>query len=82
MYEQAVKTSGQCPKCGSKKLVIDAKVTSGDMSGISVSVVRKPDAMIFKNWQFCPVSACVCGSCGYVEFYAKDPQLLVKDESA
>lgn len=75
-----MKTSGRCPKCSSKKVIVDATPIGGELNGLFVSIFRDPSALIFKKRRMSALSACVCGSCGYVEFYAKSLHLLVEEE--
>lgn len=69
-----------CAKCHSEKIIPDATVIDrGDYSvedEFSVAVDEKPDALMFKKRMRSDVGATVCGDCGYVEFYAKEPQNL------
>ena len=39
-------------------------------------VDKDPDAILFKERTKTPIHARVCLECGFVEFYAKDPQRL------
>jgi hypothetical protein len=41
-----------------------------------VAVDESPDAFIFKKRVFSEVDADVCGECGFIQFYAKDPEAL------
>ncbi len=49
---------------------------SADLSETVVATFRKPEAALFKGRQSCRLSACVCAGCGFVEFYADDPEEL------
>ncbi len=79
-----MKRTNKCPKCGSSEVIADAKAI--DCSGeynveyeLTVATFRKPDAMLFKGQQKTTLSAWVCTDCGYVEFYADQPnQIKVK----
>jgi predicted nucleic-acid-binding Zn-ribbon protein len=72
-----MKQTGKCPKCGSSRIIADAKaVDRGHQNShreLSVATFRKPDAIFFKEKQETTVSAWVCSECGYVEFYADYP---------
>jgi len=72
-----MKRTGICPKCGSKDIVNDAKAQAGlpghEQHELIVSTFRTPQALIFKGQQGTPVSAWVCGGCGFVEYYADRP---------
>ncbi len=69
-----------CAKCGSEKLIWDATaIDRGDYNSegeLSVGVDEKPSALIFKQRMRSNVSAVVCGECGYIEFYAENPEIL------
>jgi predicted nucleic-acid-binding Zn-ribbon protein len=75
-----MKKSGQCPKCGSRNIVADAKaVDRGDgnvQHELSVATFLRPEALIFKQRQMSSLSAWVCGECGFVEFYADAPGVI------
>ena len=69
-----MKQSGKCPKCASTRIIADAKVVDrghGNVEGdMTLATFGKPEAILFKEKQKTTVSAWVCASCGYVEFYA------------
>ncbi|QDU59064.1 hypothetical protein [Aeoliella mucimassa] len=77
-----MKQSGQCPKCGSNHVIEDAKAIDhydyGVQQEMQVGVDRNPNAWIFKAQAKSAVSAWLCAECGYVEFYADDPNTLAK----
>jgi ribosomal protein S27AE len=80
-----MKQTGICPKCGSADIVADVKVIDrGDANyqgEMTVATFRDPGALIFKGKQETKVSAWVCGSCGYMEFYADDPAAIKLPEA-
>lgn len=69
-----------CIKCGSDKIIPQAKVIDrGDYNSegdLSISIDEKPDAFIFKQRIRSGITAKVCGSCGFIEFYADEPESL------
>ena len=69
-----MKKTGKCPKCGGTEVIPNAKaIDRGDdnwQHKMCVATFRKPDALIFKQKQQTTVSAWVCSTCGYIEFYA------------
>jgi predicted nucleic-acid-binding Zn-ribbon protein len=75
-----MKKTGKCPKCGGTDVVADAKaIDRGDNNSqfeMSVATFGKPEALIFKQKQETTVSAWVCATCGYVEFYADSPSTI------
>lgn len=72
-----MKRSNKCPKCGSGDIIRSARpMDSADLSETVVATFRKPEAALFKGRQSCRLSACVCAGCGFVEFYADDPEEL------
>ena len=74
-----MKSSGLCPKCGSKDIT-NAKAVDRAHSNwektLCVATFGKPDALLFKDQRIAYLSAWVCRSCGFVEFYADDPGIL------
>jgi predicted nucleic-acid-binding Zn-ribbon protein len=75
-----MKRTGKCPKCGCADIIADAKAIDrghrNSQQEMSVATFRKPEALIFKEKQETTVSAWVCASCGYVEFYADSPTTI------
>ena len=71
-----------CPKCQSNDVIDDVRVVDhGDHHSIrdlSVSVFRKPTAMMFKGTVYSDVKARVCGACGYIELFAADTAALLE----
>ena len=64
-----------CTKCGSDRVMSEARFESliaGD-GHINVHIYKKPDALFFKGTLKSELRAHVCGSCGYVETYIKNP---------
>lgn len=72
--------NGNCAKCHSEKIIPDAMVIDrahySAEDEFSVAVDEKPDALMFKQRMRSDVAAIVCGDCGYIEFFAKEPQNL------
>ena len=71
----------KCTKCGSSAVLQRAmavdKVGQGNYEyALQVRVDAKPSALMFKKSVRSDLHAFVCSSCGYVEFYADDPQAL------
>lgn len=75
-----MKQTGKCPKCGGTEIIADAKaIDRGDYNSqheMSIATFRNPQAFIFKDKQEVTVSAWVCGSCGFIEYYADSPVRL------
>ncbi|MDZ4820651.1 MAG: hypothetical protein SGJ20_16930 [Planctomycetota bacterium] len=76
-----MKQSGQCPKCGSKNVVADAKAADRGHGNrdhdLSIVTFANPDAFIFKGKLRTAISAWVCMECGFVELYADAPADLI-----
>jgi hypothetical protein len=53
----------------------------GELSGLFVSIFKKPEAAVFKKRRMSALSASVRGECGYVEFQAKNLHLLFEDKN-
>ena len=69
----------KCSKCGSTAIVPRAMVADRNQNmeyDLKLRVDAQPSAIMFKQAARSAVHACVCSSCGYVEFYADDPQTL------
>jgi len=70
----------KCPDCNSEKIIKNAKAIDrgeGNVSmDLSVAVDEFPDALIFKQRIYSELDADVCGECGFIQFYAKNPELL------
>ena len=43
---------------------------------VNLKVQKRPHAFILKGDVRVPLKACVCGACGFTEFYAEDPDKL------
>lgn len=75
-----MKTTGQCPKCGSRDIIADAMaIDRGDdnvVRDLAVATSENPRALLFKGKRETSVSAWVCASCGLVEFYADSPEAI------
>lgn len=69
-----------CPECKSPYIVKDAiALDRGDHNAgfiLTVATDEKPEAWLFKSRSFSETRAQVCGSCGYIQFFATDPGLL------
>ena len=69
-----------CPDCNSQKIIKSAKALDrGDANGnhiMQIAVDEKPDALIFKQRNYSTIKAEVCGDCGFIQFYAENPNLL------
>ena len=70
-----MKRTNQCPKCGSRSVIADAKVPNPAVLADTLEIVtyQNPEAYLFTGKQKTTLSAWVCADCGYVEFYADSP---------
>ncbi len=77
-----MRQTGKCPKCGSPEIVKDAMVADradyNVESNLNLRVDADPEAIMFRGRTRSSLNAYVCGRCGYVEFYASDPESLLK----
>lgn len=68
-----------CPKCGLRRMMPNLKVRAygSDVAKVIVAVEKRA-ATIWRgaNYQSSGVTAHVCGSCGYTEFYSDTPEQL------
>lgn len=73
-----MKATNRCPKCGKSDVIADAfamdRGHGNSRQEMSVATFGNPEALIFKQMKQTTVSAWVCASCGFVEFYADTPQ--------
>jgi ribosomal protein L40E len=66
-----------CMRCGSAKIIPDARMHNEGVSGAPQLVVdANPGALIFKDRLFGQIVADICGDCGHVELRAVDPERL------
>ncbi|MEM6783328.1 MAG: hypothetical protein AAF624_06290 [Bacteroidota bacterium] len=66
-----------CAKCGSDRIVTDAKTLLKDYgSTVQVSVDANPGAMMIKGTVRASLSARICATCGFTEFYADNLDAL------
>lgn len=74
-----MKISRTCPKCQSKELApakaID-KINYAVDVDTQIATYSDPNALFFKGEKTARVSAIVCLSCGYLEYYVKAPRDL------
>jgi hypothetical protein len=70
----------KCPDCDSEKIIQNAKAIDRGESNVNldlcVAVDEAPEAFIFKKRVYSEVDADVCGECGFIQFYAKNPEIL------
>ena len=69
----------KCNECGSSAIVPRAMVADRNQNMeyyLKLRVDAQPSAIMFKQAARSAIHACVCSSCGYLEFYADDPQTL------
>jgi predicted nucleic-acid-binding Zn-ribbon protein len=71
-----MKQSKKCPKCSSTDIITDAIPTDRGYADFVLLKYWKPEALIFKNGSISKVSAYVCGTCGFTEYYADSPETL------
>jgi predicted nucleic-acid-binding Zn-ribbon protein len=70
---------GVCPKCGERKVVPELQILDNiSLKETYVSLEATPDAALFKNRQYAPLRAWLCGNCGYAELYCSNFKYLVK----
>jgi len=75
----ATPTGRLCPRCGSAKIIRNARIFNQGESligQIQVAVDANPEALIFKDRLHDQLVADVCGNCGHVELRAVHPKGL------
>jgi predicted nucleic-acid-binding Zn-ribbon protein len=75
-----MKQTGTCPKCHSTDILTNVHAIDRGGKGaeydLRVATYTNPDAWVFKGQQDSTLSAWVCAACGFLEFYADNPQAL------
>ena len=69
----------KCPDCGSEKIIKNAKAIDHNQNyagDFSIAVEEYPDALMFKQRIYSGINADVCGDRGFIQFYAKNPEIL------
>jgi predicted nucleic-acid-binding Zn-ribbon protein len=75
-----MKQSHRCPKCQSTSIIANVTPLDASDSGYreaELAVYARPTALVFTGKQSTTMSAWVCDDCGFVEFYAANPKVLV-----
>ena len=69
----------RCPKCGSGDVIPNVRV-HGDFRDhkLMVEIVENPEAWVDKGVHESILTSNMCGQCGFVELYAKNPAELLK----
>jgi predicted nucleic-acid-binding Zn-ribbon protein len=75
-----MKLSGKCPKCASTDIISDAEAVDRGGKGseyeMTVATIGNPEAFFFRDKRQTTLSAWVCASCGFIEYYADFPAKL------
>ena len=74
-----MKTTGQCPKCSSTDLIVDAFLRDQGLYSnqrLQLITFKDPDAAFDKEPVMGSLKATVCTACGYTELYASNPSAL------
>lgn len=66
----------RCPRCGSSKIVANAKVLDHLGGRLEVAVDADPEALVFKDRLLMHVVADICADCGHVELTVEHPAAL------
>lgn len=66
-----MRRSGTCPKCGSKEVAVHVRAIDHreDQGEVDLEVGNDLGRSRLAAW--------VCGACGFVEYYARNPHMLV-----
>ena len=69
----------RCPKCGSEDVIPNVHVRGGFHDHkLKVEIVENPEAWVLKGVHESILTSTMCGQCGFVELYAKNPAELLK----
>ncbi|MFT5681015.1 MAG: putative nucleic-acid-binding Zn-ribbon protein [Myxococcota bacterium] len=76
-------TTPTCARCGSDRIIEDAKVEDRITADRRVSLevmigYRKAGSLLPEKPQRFPLTARICGACGFTEMYVADPEKLWK----
>ena len=74
-----MKTTGQCPKCSSTDLIVDAFVRDYGLHSnqcLKLITFKDPAAAFAKEPVMGSLTATACTACGYTELYASNPSAL------
>jgi predicted nucleic-acid-binding Zn-ribbon protein len=78
--------TSHCPKCHSTRLAAGVRVAERSPSNLtgllSLEVDERPEALVFKKTHRYPLTATVCGDCGFTELYINDPAGLMSAREA
>ena len=70
----------KCPRCGSENIMPNLRIRDRahrrGVENLEVEVEGNPDALLFKGAHREPLRANVCGECGNIELYVKNPKGL------
>ena len=68
----------KCPECDSENIIEHARLSSrGESCGTPlIAVDEKPYAAFFRKTSSSDISIKVCGDCGFIRFYAFNPNVL------
>lgn len=72
-----------CEKCGSDKIIPEVNIFDrGDYSvegQLNIGLEENPEALFFRESFRTGMAAKVCGDCGFIEFYARNPNQLITE---
>ena len=74
-----VATTARCRKCDSSKIIPDVTVIDqgqGSDGKLKVVVYGNPEALVFRDRHFGAVTARICGDCGFIELWVRNPHEL------
>lgn len=69
----------QCAKCGSDHILADVRILDRSYvvtDSLTVELYEHPSALLFRGAHRGTLTARICGSCGYAEFYLGNPEDL------
>jgi predicted nucleic-acid-binding Zn-ribbon protein len=76
-----MRKNGKCPHCGCTVIIERAIVDCGSVGqqqAVNLRVDANPQAIVFKGSVRSSLEADICTGCGYTEFFASDPQNLLR----
>ena len=73
-------SNARCQKCGSEDFIPNVHVRGDRFHDryLKVEIAENPEAWLDKGIHESILTSTICGKCGFVEFYAKNPAELLK----
>ncbi len=79
-FEEQIMVDARCPKCGSEDVIPNVHLRGGRFHdrSVMVEIAENPEAWVNKGVHQSVLTSTICGKCGFVELYAKNPTEVLK----